>query len=86
MRSAVAFSRRSGRFLLGHQAVARPHPRTPPAETLEALKPQFLLDPHRPVARMGKRMIEHGHLDLGRHPVGVGPRGPGSRSINPSAR
>lgn len=63
-------------FVLGQQIVALPDPAHAARRDLEAPKPQFLLDAQRAVAGMRQRMVEHGLLDLGRHPVGM--RSPGA--------
>ena len=41
---------------------------------LDAAQHQFLGDSHRAMAGIGHRMVEDRCLDLGRHPVGCGPR------------
>jgi len=57
---------------------------TLPPTVKDRLGAQFLLDAHCAVAGIGERMVEHGLLDLSRHPERS--LGPGRRSISPSAK
>lgn len=70
-------------FVLGGQAMAQPYAPDAARGHFDALEPQLLLYPCRPVAGVLKGMGEDGGLDLGGHPVGM--RAPGSRSMRPSA-
>jgi len=83
----LAFGRRflqpQQAFVLGQEIVTLPDPANTAGGDLDGLEPQFLLDPHRAVAGMGKRVSEHGLLDLGRHPIGVRSLGAGQAVDQP---
>ena len=63
--------------------MALPDPADPSRGDLDALEPQFLLDADRAVAGMHQGVVEHGLLDLGRHPVGVRSLGAGQAVDQP---
>jgi hypothetical protein len=64
-------------LVLGEQTVALPHPAHAAGGHLQALEPQFLLDPHRSMAGMGERVVEDRLLDLGRDPIEMRASGAG---------
>ena len=68
VRSAVVFSSRSSRSCLVSRPWRSRRRARRPTTTWMPAQAQLLLDPHRAVAGMRQRMVEHRLLDLGRAP------------------
>jgi hypothetical protein len=64
-------------FVLGQEAVALPDAADTARGDLDPAQHQLLGDPHRPVAGMGKGVVEDRLLDRGADPVGVRRAGAG---------
>ncbi len=64
-------------FVLGEETVALPDAAFAAGGDLDALEAQFLFGPRDAVAGVHERVVEHGLLDLGRHPIGAWSLGAG---------